>query len=85
MHNVHETRLLWKSVPEHDILRNWDILDRYVTGLKYACILCRTIYSSVAVNTDMNGKINGALVQCGCYQHPYIQKGLWCSSTVGHK
>ena len=32
----------------------------------------------------MNGKICGALVQFGCYQHRYECKGLdlWCSSTV---
>ena len=38
--------------------------------------------SSAAVNTDMNGKIYGALVQFGCYQHRYEWKDLWCSSTV---
>ena len=38
--------------------------------------------SSAAINTDMNEKIYGALVQFGCYQHRYEWKGLWCSSTV---
>ena len=39
-------------------------------------------YSLAAINTDMNRKIYGALVQFGCYQHRYKWQGLWCSSTV---
>ena len=46
-----------------------------------------TVYVNVSVhsaafNTDMNGKIYGALVQFGCCQHRYEWKGLWYSSTV---
>ena len=38
--------------------------------------------STTAQLLSTNGKIYGALVQFGCYQHSYEQKGLWCSSTV---
>ena len=31
-------------------------------------------YSLAVINTDMNGKIYGALVQFGCYQHRYEYK-----------
>ena len=27
------------------------------------------VYSSAAINTDMNGRVYGAPVQFGCYQH----------------
>ena len=28
-------------------------------------------------NVDVNGRVCGALVQLGCYQHRYEWKGLW--------
>ena len=31
-----------------------------------------TKYSSAAINIGMNGRICGALVQFGCYQHRHI-------------
>ena len=49
---------------------------------KSAALVMLWVYSSAAINTDMNGKIYGALVQFGCYQHRYEWKVLWCSSTV---
>ena len=39
-----------------------------------------TSYSTArlyAINTEMNGKIYGTLVQFGCYQHRYEWKGLY--------
>ena len=45
-----------------------------VDGMKYL-----SSYSTArlyAINIDMNGKIHGALVLFGCYQHRYEWKGL---------
>ena len=44
--------------------------------------LCHSEYYLTAINTDMNGRVCGALVQFGCYQYRYERKGLWCSNTV---
>ena len=41
------------------------LLAAVAKGLKNA----KTMYSSAAINTDMNGRVCGALVQFGCYQH----------------
>ena len=55
-----------------------------IYGNKYVAHLWKLFGSgdSYMHNTDMNGKIYGALVQFGCYQHRYEWKDLWCSSTV---
>ena len=52
-------------------------------GRKYNVgLLCEGKLRDRDSNEVMNGRVCGALVQFGCYQHRYEWKGLWCSSRV---
>ena len=44
-----------------------------VIGEKVLDLHCSGIASSAAINIDMNGRICGALVLFGCYQHRHNQ------------
>ena len=70
---VHGTCTLksWDRIGSENKVPSSSSLHSHVHVLRIEGATCMYMYSSAAFNIDMNGRICGALVHFGCYQHKH--------------